>query len=238
MPLTADAQEIDTRHLGFAIGAHEECAVEEAVRMTETHGGSATVLAAGPPEADEQLRYALAMGVHHGVHVETGPGELDAEATSAAIVQGINTIIEGGKSFDLILFGHSSADASHSQVGIRTAYELGLPIVSGVKGIEIGDGEVRLQREAAEGVESYQVPLPVAAAVKEGLNLPRYPTMPGRLRARKARLQSVAADPAPGGLRKIRLRQPAEKDTETVLLGHGAAAAPAVADMLAKLGVV
>lgn len=235
VPLTADAQEIDTRHLGFTIGPHEECAVEEAVRMVAAHGGHATVLASGPPEVAEQVRYALAMGADHGVVVDTGPAELDPEATAAAIVHAVGEL---DQRFDLVLFGNESADAGHYQVGIRVAHALGLPIVGGIKGIEVGDGGVRLRRDVTDGVEVYQVPLPVAVAVKEGLNLPRYPTMPGRLRARKAPLRTIAVAPAAGGLRKVRLRQPRDERAAAIVLGHGAAAAPAVVDVLEELGVI
>ena len=69
--LTADATAIDTRHLGFTIGPHEECAVEEAVRIAERTGGAAGVLTVGPPETEEQLRYALSMGADHAVRVDT-----------------------------------------------------------------------------------------------------------------------------------------------------------------------
>ena len=68
--LTADATAIDTRHLGFTIGPHEECAVEEAVRIAERTGGAAGVLTVGPPETEEQLRYALSMGADHAVRVD------------------------------------------------------------------------------------------------------------------------------------------------------------------------
>ncbi len=236
VPLTEDAQAIDTRHLGFTIGPHEECAVEEAVRIVAANGGHATVLAVGPPDVEEQLRYALAMGADHGVLVDTGPAELDPEATAAAIVHAIGTL--DGPPFDLILFGTESADAGHYQVGIRVACALGLPIVGGIKGIELGEGQVRLLRDVADGVEVYQVPLPTAVAVKEGLNLPRYPSMPGRLRARKTRLRAVPAEQAAGGLRKVRLRQPRDDRAAAIVLGHGAAAAPAVVDVLEELGVV
>jgi electron transfer flavoprotein beta subunit len=235
VPLTADAQDIDTRHLGFTIGPHEECAVEEAVRMVAAHGGAVTVLAAGPPEVAEQVRYALAMGADGGVVVDTGPGELDPQAAADAIVQAVRVL---DRRFDVVLFGNESADAGHYQVGVRVAVELGLPIVGGVKGIEVDGGVLRLRREVADGVEVYRLPMPVAVAVKEGLNLPRYPTMPGRLRARKAQLQTIAVQPSAGGLRKVRLRQPRDDRAAAVLLGHGAAAAPAVVDVLEELGVV
>lgn len=234
VPLTADSRDIDTRYLGFAIGPHEECAVEEAVRLVAAHGGRATVLAAGPPEVAEQLRYALAMGADHAVLVDTGPDELDPQATAAAITEAIRAT---GTRHDLVLFGNESADAGHYQVGVRVAHALGLPIVGGIKGIEPHGERVRLRREVPDGFEVYDLPLPAAAAVKEGLNLPRYPSMMGRLRAKKAQLQTIPVDPPAGGLRKVRLRQPRDDRAPAVLLGEGASAAPAVVDVLEQLGV-
>ncbi|MFC6871746.1 electron transfer flavoprotein subunit beta/FixA family protein [Haloechinothrix salitolerans] len=158
VPLTDDSTEIDTRYLGHTIGPHEECAVEEAVRIVKAHGGSATVLAVGPAEADEQLRYAIAMGADKGVLVDVGEAELDPQATASAIVHAV-----GDTRYDMVLFGTESADASHYQVGIRVARALGLPIVGGIKGIDFdSDGSaVKLRREVADGVEVYRVPLPL-----------------------------------------------------------------------------
>jgi electron transfer flavoprotein beta subunit len=238
VPLTADGQGIDTRHLGFTIGPHEECAVEEAVRLVAAHGGQVTVLSAGPPEVAEQVRYALAMGAHRGVVVDAGPEERDPQATAAAIGGALEVLGAEGPGFDLVLFGDASADASHSQVGPRVARAAGLPLIGSVKGIEVADGELLLRREGARGADVYRVGLPAAAAVKEGLNLPRYPTLPGRLKAKKAALRTVRSDAGPGGLRKLRLRLPAEDTAETVVLGRGAQAAPAVVDVLEELGVV
>ncbi|PXY22967.1 electron transfer flavoprotein subunit alpha [Prauserella muralis] len=237
VPLTPDGLHVDTRHLGFTIGPHEECAVEEAVRLVGEHGGRATVLAAGPPEVAEQLRYALAMGADRAVLVDTGSDELDPQATAAAIGQAVAELA-AEKPPDLVLFGDSSADAGHFQVGVRVACGLGLPIVGGIKGVEVGDGVVRLRREVADGDERYVLPLPAAAGVREGLNLPRYPNLPGRLRAKKAAVHTIVARPEPGGLRTVRLRQPADEATGPVWLGRGAAAAPAVVDVLDELGVV
>lgn len=233
--LTGDGRNIDTRHLGFTIGPHEECAVEEAIRIVADHGGSVTVLTVGSPDADEQLRYTLSMGADAAVRVEaaTDPEDpLDPQATAAAIVSAVRHL---DRSFDLVLFGNESADAGHYQVGIRVAHALGLPIVGGVKGVAVGDGHVELRRPVPDGVEVYEAPLPAAAAVMEGLNLPRYPSMRGRLRAAKARIEVVPAEPAPGGLRTRRLRLPPEEHSETAVLGKGPEAAPAVADLIEEL---
>jgi electron transfer flavoprotein beta subunit len=240
IPLTENGEDVDTRHLGFTIGPHEECAVEEAVRIVERFGGSATVLTVGPPEADEQLRYAISMGADHGVLVETGPGETDPDATASAIIAAIRDLEADGRRFDLIMFGNESADAGNYQVGIRVAYVLGLPIVGGIKGIELdpGAGRVTFRRPVDDGVEVYQAPLPSAVAVKEGLNLPRYPSIKGRLRAKKTQLRILRPELKAGGLRKVRLHPPPEAERETVVLGHGAEAAGPVVDVLTELGVV
>lgn len=233
--LTEDERAIDTRHLGFTIGPHEECAVEEALRLTAAHGGSVTVLTValeGDDDADEQLRYAVSMGAQRAVRVAVqGVDELDPQSTSAAIVTAVREL---GR-FDLVLFGNESADAGHYQVGVRVAYALGLPIVAAVKKIEVSDGRVRLHRHTPDGVEVYESGLPAAAAVKEGLNLPRYPSMPGRLRARRATIELVSASVRPGGLRAGKLRVPEAAGTEAVVLGKGPEAAPAVVDLLEEM---
>lgn len=238
--VTEDGTGIDTRHLGFTIGPHEECAVEEAVRIVDEHGGNVTVLTAGPPDAEEQLRYALSMGAGEGVLVETNEQEQDPEATASVLSEAIELLRSEGRESDLVLFGNESADAGNYQVGIRVACSLGLPIVGGIKGIDLTaeNERVSLRRDTADGVEVYDAPLPAAAAVKEGLNLPRYPTIKGRLRAKKAPLRTIHAAAEPGGLRKVRLRQPQEKQHETSVLGYGADAADSVVDLLAEKGMV
>lgn len=235
--LTGDGQAIDTRHLGFTISPHEECAVEEAVRLVERHGGSTTALALGPPEAAEQVRQAIALGIDHGVLLTTSGPEWDAQATARAISGAVRDLEADDGPFDLVLFGNESADAANFQVGVRVAHALGRPIVSGVKAVEVADGRVSVRRATADGFEVCELPLPAAAAVKEGLNLPRYPALKGRLRAKKAPLRELPAEAEPGGLRKLCLRRPAEQETETVVLGHGAAAAGAVVDKLEELGL-
>lgn len=238
VPLTEDGSDVDTRHLGFTIGPHEECAVEEAVRIAERLGGSTTVLTLGPPEADEQLRYALSLGADHGVLVETGQQETDPQATAAAITYAVREIEAQGRRFDLIMFGNESADAGNYQMGIRVAHALGRPIVGGVKGIDFEAGCALVRREAPDGVEVYEVPLPAVLAVKEGLNLPRYPSIKGRLRAKKTPVRTIRPELVAGGLHKVGFRQPPDREQETVVLGRGPDAAGRVVDVLSDLGVV
>ena len=116
--LTEDERAISTRHLGFTVSPHEECGAEEAVRIVEAVGGSSTVLTLGPPEAEEQLRDMMAIGVDRGIHLITDGSEWDPQATAAAIVSAVRAEAEP---FDLILFGNESADAGNYQVAIRVA---------------------------------------------------------------------------------------------------------------------
>jgi electron transfer flavoprotein beta subunit len=243
--LTDDEQAIDTRHLGFTISPHEECGAEEAVRLVEAHGGSSTVLTLGPPEAEEQLRDMLAIGVDNAIHLVTDGQEWDPQASAAAIVAAIAETREAGTEYDLILFGNESADAGNFQVAARVARALALPFVTGVKGISIeapspgfSGGSVRCEQEVAGGRDVYRVALPAVIAVKEGLNLPRYPSVPGRLRAKRKPLQSSSPQRPQARLAKLRLALPPGAGKQVQILGEGPDAAPAVVEVLRELGLL
>jgi electron transfer flavoprotein beta subunit len=233
--LTEDEQAIQTRHLGFTISPHEECGAEEAIRLVEQHGGTSTVLTLGPAEAEEQLRDMMAIGIDRGVHLLTDGGEWDPQATAGAIVEAIRADSE---EFDLILFGNESADAGNYQVAIRVATGLGMPCVTGVKGLSVDDGKLRCEQEVSGGSDVYLVPMPAVVTVKEGLNLPRYPSVPGRLRAKRKPLESTSPSPAGARLKMVRLVLPAGSKKEAEVLGRGAEAAPAVVEKLRELGLV
>lgn len=236
--LTADEQEIDTRYLGFTIGPHEECAVEEALRQVEAHGGSTVVLTLGPTIAEKQLRDALAMGIERAILLETDGREWDPTATANAIVEAIHAQRAAGHNFDLLLFGNESGDTGDYQVGIRVAHALDLPCVTGVKGLEIRDGMAIATREAAGGREIFEVPLPAVLTIKEGINLPRYPSMPGRLKAKKKSVDSIALQWSEAELEKVRLKLPPAAAHQVDILGQGPEAAPRVVELLQRLGVV
>jgi electron transfer flavoprotein beta subunit len=233
MVLTADEQALETRHLGFTISPHEECGVEEAVRLVEEHGGEVTVLTLGPAEAEEQLRDSLANGGDRGVHLVTDGEEWDPQATAGAIVEAVR----GEEPFDLLLFGNESADAGNYQVGIRVAVALGLPVVTGLKKIELEDGRARVERDVGGARDVYEVPLPAVLGVLEGLNLPRYPSVPGRLRAKSKPLAVVDVERPDSKLEKLRLVVPEGQGKQAEILGTGADAAPRVVEVMQQLGV-
>jgi electron transfer flavoprotein beta subunit len=233
MVLTADAQALETKHLGFTISPHEECAVEEAVRIVEAEGGEVVVLTLGPAEAEEQLRDCMAIGADRGILLETQGEEWDAQATAAAIVEAIRA----EEQFDLLLFGNESADAGGYQVGIRVAHALGLPVVTGLKKIELAAGRARCERDVGGARDVYETTLPALLTVLEGLNLPRYPSVPGRLRAKSKPLARTPLSPPPPQLEKLRLIVPEGQGKQAELLGEGPDAATRVVEVLQSLGV-
>jgi len=236
--LTEDEQAIDTRHLGFTVSPHEECAVEEAIRLVEKFDGTSTVLTLGSEEAIEQLRFSLAQGIKQAVLLETDGSDWEPMATARAIVEAIRAQQAEGENFDVLLFGNESADSGGYQVGIRVAHALDLPCVTGIKALEIKNGTAIARREASGGWEIYEVPLPAVFTVKEGINLPRYPSLPGRLRAKKATIERIEPQRNDGGLEKVCLKVPTEKHKGAEILGEGSEAAPKVVEVLKELGVV
>jgi electron transfer flavoprotein beta subunit len=233
--LTADAQEIDTRYLGFTISPHEECALEEAVQLIEKRGGSATVLTLGPTAAEEQLRDAIAMGATRAVLLETDGRDWDPGATAQAIV---DVVRAGGVQFDLLLFGNEAADSGDYQVGIRVAHALDLPCVAGIKALEIKDGKAIAKREAAKGWEVFEVALPAVFTVKEGINLPRYVPLLGRMKAKKKPIERMQPASSGNALEKVRLTLPPAQVSQVEILGKGPEAAPKAVELLRTLRLV
>jgi len=235
--LTEDERAIETRHLGFTISPHEECGIEEAVRLCEQHGGETTVLTLGPPEAEEQIRDGLAMGAERGILLATDGEEWDPQATAAAIVAAIESDRAAGNEYDLIVFGNESADSGGFQVGIRVAQALGRPVVTGLKGVSIEEGRVRCEQEVTGGRDVYLVPLPAVVTVLEGINLPRYPSVPAKLRARRKPVERRTPERPEQGLELLRLVLPPGQGKRAEILGQGPEAAPAVVDVMRELGV-
>jgi electron transfer flavoprotein beta subunit len=235
--LTDDERAIDTKYVGFQVGPHEECAVEEAVRLIEAHGGESVVLTLGPAEALEQLREAMALGVARAIHL-VADEEWDAESTAAAIVDAIREDEAVNGAFDLVLVGNEAADSGGYQVGVRIGRALGRPTVTGVKGLTVADGVARAEQEAVGGRNVYEVRTPAVVAVLEGINLPRYPSVPGRLRAKGKPVAASNPTRPAQRLEMLRLVVPVTEAKQAQVLGRGPGAAPAVVELLASVGVL
>jgi electron transfer flavoprotein beta subunit len=232
--LTADGRAVDTKMSGFTISPHEECAVEEAVRLVERFGGAVTVVSLGPAEAEEQLRSCLALGASAAVLLETEAGvEIGPIGTATALYSAAAV-----GSYDLVLLGNEASDTGDYQVGIRLAHLLGWPAATGIKDLDLADGVVSASRTYRGSTETFRLPMPCVVTVKEGINLPRYPSLPGRLRAKRATITRTPVAFQPEGLRMTGLRVPELARKQATVLGHGVAAVPALVDVLAEIGVL
>ncbi|MBL0746003.1 electron transfer flavoprotein subunit beta/FixA family protein [Nocardioides baculatus] len=236
--LTEDAQGVDGRYAGFTMSAHEECAVELAVRVAGASDGAATVMTLGDADAVEQLRAALAVGCAAATHVvadSQGYGPADVAREIAAVVRDHEA---AGTPHELVLLGNDAADSGDFQVGIRLAYELGWPVVNGVSTVSVADGEVTASGAGPDGHETYRLPLPAVVTILEGGVEPRYPTVPGRMKAKKAPVEEREPSATPAGPSRLRLVLPPPTPSSVEILGEGASAAPAVVDLFEQLGVL
>ena len=228
--LTADGQGVDARHVGFTVSAHENCAVELAVRIAGDTGGTATVLTLGTDDAIEQLRTVLGLGCTAAVLIEADPagfGPADVAREIAAVAGG----------YDLVLLGNDAADTGDFQVGIRLAYVLGRPVVNGASTVVVTGDTATAHVAGPDGVETYQVPVPAVVTVLEGGVEPRYPTISGRMKAKKVKIETVEPQRAPSASGRVQLLLPPAQPSAVEVLGEGPDAAKAVVDLLEKLGV-
>ena len=241
--LTEDAQSADARFVGYTLSNHDNCAVELAVQVASATGGKATVLSVGDADAAEQLRAALGVGCTAAVLVEADPvalGPADVAAEIAAVVRDHEGASDGGPDeapYDLVLLGNDAADSGDFQVGIRLAHELGRPVVTGMQTVTVSDGTARLQGDGPEGRETYEVPLPAVVTVMEGGVEPRYPTITGRMKAKKVEIETRTASREPAGSGRVRLTLPPPSPSTVEVLGEGPEAAGTVVDLLQRLGV-
>ena len=236
--LTDDGQAVDGRYAGFTVSDHEDCAVELAVQVATATEGSATVLTLGVADAVEQLRSALAVGCTAAIHVEADPAAFGPADVAREIAAVVREHLAAGDGPDLVLLGNDAADSGDFQVGIRLAYELGWPVVNGAATVAVEGDHVVADGDGPDGHETYRVPLPAVVTVLEGGVTPRYPSVPGRMKAKKVPIEQRVPAGEPAGPGRVRLLLPPPVANDVTVLGSGAEAAPAVVDLLEQLGLV
>lgn len=236
--LNAEGTALDGRHSGYAISEHELVALEVAVTIAEADKGSVTVLTLGEKDALEQLREALSVGANDAVHIVADATQYGPADVASAIADVVRAREAGGTAYDLILLGNDAADTGNFQVGIRLAYALDRPVVAGAQQIEVEDGVASIHVESAAGTETYEVSLPAVATVLTGGVSPRYPSLRGRMRGKKAPVESVTPAAEPRGTGALGLRVPPATASQVTVLGKGADGARAIVEVLRKLGVV
>jgi electron transfer flavoprotein beta subunit len=236
--LTDDAQSVDGRFAGFTTSPHEECAVELAVQVAAATGGEAAVLTLGEAEAVEQLRTALAVGLTAATLVETEPSTLGPADVAREIAAVVRAHEADGMPHDLVLLGNDAADSGDFQVGIRLGYELKRPVVNGAKVVSLDGDTVVAKVDGPEGTETYRVPLPAVVTIREGGVEPRYPSVPGRMKAKKVSIEERTPSADPTGPKRVRLTLPPPVPSNVQILGEGPLAAAAVVDLFEELGVL
>jgi len=236
--LSADSQTIDGRHVGYTVSAHEECAVELAIQVAKATGGEATVLTVGSSEAVAQLRDAIAVGCTSAVLVEAPVDSFGPADVAAAITTVVKDHEAAGSSYELVLVGNDAADTGDFQVGVRLAYRLGRPVVTGISTVEVLGQTVVARGDGPDGTEVFELPLPAVVTVQEGGIEPRYPSIPGRMKAKRTPVETIVSEVEPVGSGRVRLKLPPQQPSNVEILGEGAAAAPAVVDLLVRTGVV
>ena len=237
--LTADSMAVDDASLGHTVSPHEECAVELAIQTARDSGGQATVLTLGSSDSVEQLRNALALGCTGAVLIEADPVSYGPADVAAAIAEVVRAHEAAGTSYDLVLLGNDASDTGDFQVGIRLSYLLDRPVVAGVSTLSVDGGSVTARAGSPDGgTDIFEVPLPAVLTIMEGGVEPRYPSIPGRMKAKKITIDQVIPTLEPVGSGRIRLKLPEAQPNEVTILGEGPEAAGAVVDVIEKLGVL
>jgi electron transfer flavoprotein beta subunit len=237
--LTPDSMSVDDSSLGHTVSPHEDCAVELAIQTAKDTGGQATVLTLGTSDAVEQLRTALALGCTGAVLIEADPVSYGPADVAAAIAEVVRAHEAAGTSYGLVLLGNDASDTGDFQVGIRLSYLLDRPVVTGVSTLSVEGASVTARGGSPDGgTEIFEVPLPAVLTVMEGGVEPRYPSIPGRMKAKKITIEQVTPNLEPMGSGRIRLKLPEAQPSEVTILGEGPEAAPAVVDVIEKLGVL
>ncbi|MCJ8009871.1 electron transfer flavoprotein subunit beta/FixA family protein [Lederbergia wuyishanensis] len=175
----------------FIINPYDEYAIEEAIRVRDEHGGEVTILTVDGEEAEKQLRTALAMGADKAVliNIEDDIEESDQYTVSTIIGEYLKD-----KEADLILSGNVAIDGGSGQIGPRVADILGIPYVTTITKLEIMGEKVLLTRDVEGNSEIIETSLPLLVTAQQGLNDPRYPSLPGIMKARKKPLEELELD--------------------------------------------
>ncbi|WP_110927155.1 electron transfer flavoprotein subunit beta/FixA family protein [Bacillus massiliglaciei] len=175
----------------FIINPYDEYAVEEAIQVRDAQGGEVTVLSVGSEESEKQLRTALAMGADKAVliNIEDDVEEGDQFTTARIIGEYLKD-----KEADLIIAGNVAIDGGSGQVGPRVAEYLDIPYVTTITSLEIDGQNVSVIRDVEGDSETIEASLPLLVTAQQGLNEPRYPSLPGIMKAKKKPLDEIELD--------------------------------------------
>lgn len=175
----------------FIINPYDEYAVEEAIQLRDEHGGEVTVVTVGGEDAEKELRTALAMGADKAylINIEDDVEHADQYTTATILAKFFED-----KEYDLILGGNVAIDGGSGQVGPRLAEMLDIPYVTTITNIEVNGNRAVVERDVEGDMEVIEAELPLLVTAQQGLNEPRYPSLPGIMKAKKKPLEELELD--------------------------------------------
>ncbi len=207
----------------FIINPYDEYAVEEAIRLRDEHGGEVTVITVGPERAEQALRTAMAMGADKGIIVEDEDLESADEYSIARVLAAVIEDLE----YDIILGGYMAVDDGSAQVGPRLAELLGIPHISTITKLTVDGETVEVEKDVEGDTEYIQSKLPILVTAQQGLNDPRYPSLPGIMKAKKKPLErmdlddlDLDEDDLEGKTETLEIFLPPEKEAGKILDGE------------------
>jgi electron transfer flavoprotein beta subunit len=187
----ADGLWFDETDLAWRMNEYDEYAVEQAIQLKEQLGNEPelTVLSIGPDRVVEAIKKALAMGCDKAAHIQ----DSEAHHKDPWQIASIIATYAKDKDFDLILTGMQSQDRGSAQVGILIAELLGMASATTLIGFSYADGTVSAKRELEGGLKGLvKLQLPALVTCQLGLNIPRYPTLPNIMKAKKKEIEAIA----------------------------------------------
>jgi electron transfer flavoprotein beta subunit len=207
----------------FIINPYDEYAIEEAIQVRDANGGEVTVISVGNEDTEKQLRTALAMGADKAVLINT---EDDIENGDQFTTAKILAEYLKDKEVDLIIGGNVAIDNASGQVGPRVAELLNIPYVTTITKLEINGTDVTVTRDVEGDSEVIETSLPLLVTAQQGLNEPRYPSLPGIMKAKKKPLEELELDDldleeddVEAKTKTIEIYLPAKKEAGKVLSG-------------------
>lgn len=238
--LDAENKSVDKSQLTYVVNPYEEYAIEAGLQLKEKFGGDVTLITMGPDRAEEVLRTGLAMGADKGIHISDpaleGSDTLVTAKVLAAAIKGLT--------YDIVLCGKVAVDDNTGQVGPALAELLGIPHISGATTLEVDQASKKAvaTREVEGGVVQMEVPLPAVITAEKDLNTPRYPSLPGIMKAKtkpvdKKDVASLGLDPSSVGLAGSKIMPlgmslPPEREAGRILEGDPDQAAKELARLL------
>ena len=228
--IKVEGGQVDLSGTTMILDQMDEYAVEEIIRLKEQHDGEAVVVAFGPERTEEAMRTALAMGADRGVLI-TAAGYVDPITQAAALAK-----VLAEEAPDVVFTGGQQADWDSQALGAATAEALGWPVITWTTAFELEDGKAKATHDLDEGAEVVRVELPAVFTAQQGLNEPRYPTLPGIMKAKKKEIKKIdAAELGVGGSKVENVEQRIMELERKVKIIDGTKEPEAAAAELVKL---